>query len=74
MYTVVFQMLDFYNARTDEGSLIPGVRDSEGCYTTSMVSWYVLGPKEMQYAPFNDIKANFDTAGARPKIIVVEDF
>ena len=69
--TVVFQMLDsaFYYARTDEGSLLPGVRDPvTGRY--HMHGELVLGPKEMQFATFTDMKNIFEAAGTRPKIIV----
>ena len=39
--TVVFQMLDsaFYYARTDEGSLLPGVRTPSPAATTCTGSW-----------------------------------
>ena len=52
--------------RTDEGSLIPGVRDTDGDIHGELV----LGPKEMQFATFNDMKAIFDRAGTRSRIIV----
>ena len=38
--------------------------------TTTIHGELVLGPKEMQFATFNDMKAIFDRAGTRSKIIV----
>ena len=69
--TVVLQLYDnsFFMAKTDDGGLIPAVRDGiGGKYHVHGES--VFAPKELQYATFTLSKSILDAVSSQQKILV----
>ena len=68
---VVYQLLDnsFYLARTEEGGLIPAVRESIGG-KYHIQGELVFTPKELQYSVFTTVKPVFDEASSHQQILI----
>ena len=70
--TVVFQLFDnsFYMARTEEGGLIPAVKQATAGSTYHIHSELVFAPKELQYSVCNTVKPVLEAAASFQKIVI----
>ena len=68
---VVHQLLDnsFYLAKTEEGGLIPAVRETIGG-KYHVQGELVFAPKELQYSIFTTVKPIFDEASSHHQILI----
>ena len=68
---VVHQLLDnsFYLAKTEEGGLIPAVRETIGG-KYHVQGELVFAPKELQYSVFTTVKPIFDEASSHHQILI----
>ena len=70
--TVVFQLFDnsFYMARTEEGGLIPAVKEATAGSKYHIHGELVFAPKELQCSVFNTVKPVLDAAASFQKIVI----
>ena len=69
---MVFQLFDnrFYMARTEEGGLIPAVKEATAGSKYHIHGELVFAPKELQYSVFNTVKPVLDAAASFQKIVI----
>ena len=70
--TVIYQLFDnsFHMAKTEEGGLIPAVRESGPGGKFHVQGEAVFAPKELQYSIFNQVKPLLDVAEPYQRIMI----
>ena len=70
--TVIYQLFDnsFHMAKTEEGGLIPAVRESGPGGKFHVQGEAVFAPKELQYAIFNQVKPLLEVAEPYQRVMI----